>query len=35
LIGRPVATFLRGKLVYAQGKIVGQPQGRWLEREHR
>jgi dihydroorotase len=35
LIGRPVATFLRGKLVYAQGKIAGQPQGRWLEREHR
>jgi dihydroorotase len=35
LIGRPVATFLRGKPVYAEGKIVGQPQGRWLEREHR
>src|SRR2546421_8290983 len=35
LLGRPVATFLRGKLVYAEGKIVGQPQGRWLEREHR
>lgn len=35
LIGRPVATFLRGKLVYAEGKIVDQPQGCWLEREHR
>ena len=35
LIGRPVATFLRGKLAYTEGKVVGQPQGRWLEREHR
>lgn len=35
LLGRPVATFLRGKLVYAEGKIVGQAQGRWLEREPR
>lgn len=30
LIGRPVATFLRGKLVYRDGQIIGEPQGKWL-----
>nr|BBH94593.1 dihydroorotase [Thermogemmatispora argillosa] len=33
LIGRPVATFLRGHLVYHDGQIIGEPQGRWLRRE--
>ena len=32
LIGRPTATFLRGKLVYQDGKILGEPQGRWIAR---
>jgi dihydroorotase len=32
LIGRPVATFLRGKLVYEEGKIMGDPQGKWIGR---
>lgn len=30
LIGRPVATFLRGTLVYQNGQIIGEPQGGWL-----
>lgn len=30
LRGRPVATFLRGSLVYREGQIIGEPQGRWL-----
>ena len=33
LIGRPIKTFLRGNLVYQDGKIVGQPQGQRIERE--
>jgi dihydroorotase-like cyclic amidohydrolase len=32
-IGRPVATFLRGKLVYRDGEIQGQPQGQRIERQ--
>ena len=32
LQGRPVATFLRGELVYADGGIIGEARGRWLER---
>ena len=32
LIGRPVATFLRGNLVYQDGKILGGPQGKRVER---
>jgi dihydroorotase len=32
LIGRPVATFLRGNLVYQEGKILGGAQGKRLER---
>lgn len=32
LIGRPVATFLRGELVYRDGRIIGEPQGHWLRR---
>lgn len=32
LIGRPVATFLRGNLVYRAGQIIGDPLGRFLER---
>jgi len=31
LIGRPVATILRGRLVYRDGEIIGEPQGRWLQ----
>ena len=31
LIGRPVATFLRGELVYRDGQIIGEPRGRWLQ----
>jgi dihydroorotase len=32
LIGRPVATFLRGTLVYRDGQILGEPQGRLVSR---
>ena len=32
LIGRPLATFLRGNLVYQEGKVIGDPQGKWLVR---
>ncbi|GER82528.1 MAG: dihydroorotase family protein [Thermogemmatispora sp.] len=32
LIGRPVATFLRGQLVYRDGQIIGEPQGQLLRR---
>lgn len=32
LRGRPIATFLRGELVYRHGEIVGSPKGRWLRR---
>lgn len=32
MIGRPVATFLRGNLVYQDGQIVGEPEGQWLKR---
>ena len=32
LLGRPVATYLRGNLVYKDGKIVGDPQGKLLKR---
>jgi len=31
-IGRPVATFLRGNLAYQDGKIVGDPLGKRIER---
>jgi dihydroorotase (multifunctional complex type) len=30
LLGRPVATFLRGNMVYQEGKIIGTPQGKQL-----
>jgi dihydroorotase len=32
LIGRPVATFLRGELVYQDGRIIGDPQGKRVTR---
>ncbi len=32
LIGRPVATFLRGNLVYQESKIIGDPQGKRIVR---
>jgi dihydroorotase len=32
LIGRPIATFLRGQLVYHDGKIVGEPLGQRVVR---
>ena len=32
LAGRPIATFLRGKLVYQDGKITGEPRGQWIRR---
>lgn len=31
LVGRPIATFLRGNLVYNNGKILGSPKGKWLK----
>ena len=30
LTGRPIATFLRGDLVYKNGKILGEPHGKWI-----
>ena len=33
LIGRPVATFLRGQQVYKDGEILGDPKGRHIERQ--
>ncbi|MBI4137261.1 dihydroorotase family protein [Candidatus Roizmanbacteria bacterium] len=35
LIGRPRATFLRGKLVYENGKILTNERGKWLEHHNR
>jgi dihydroorotase len=32
LIGRPVVTFLRGNMVYQEGQIMSDPQGKWMER---
>jgi dihydroorotase len=32
LIGRPIATFLRGSMVYREGEIIGAPQGKRLVR---
>lgn len=32
LIGRPIATFLRGNLVYQEAKIIGDPQGKLIVR---
>lgn len=32
LIGRPIATFLRGNLVYHEGTILGDPQGKLIVR---
>ena len=32
LRGRPIATWLRGKLVYHNGKIVGNKNGKWLRK---
>ncbi len=34
LIGRPIATFLRGSLVYKDGKIIGEPQGQRIIKEN-
>jgi len=31
LLGRPVATFLRGNLVYREGKVIGEPQGQYIK----
>jgi dihydroorotase-like cyclic amidohydrolase len=31
-VGRPMATFLRGTMVYQDGIILGKPQGRRVER---
>jgi dihydroorotase (multifunctional complex type) len=30
LLGRPFMTFLRGELVYNNGKIIGNPKGKWI-----
>lgn len=30
LLGRPFMTFLRGELVYNNGKIIGQAKGKWI-----
>ena len=32
LLGRPVATFLRGTLVYRDGQIIGEPRGKRIVR---
>lgn len=32
LIGRPIVTFLRGHAVYQEGQIIGDPQGKRVER---
>lgn len=32
LQGKPLATFLRGELVYQDGTIIGEPRGQWLTR---
>lgn len=32
LFGRPIATFLRGNLVYNNGRIIGKPQGNFLRK---
>lgn len=32
LIGSPIATFLRGNMVYQEGRILGHPQGKRIER---
>ncbi len=34
-VGRPIATFLRGMLVYQNRKILDVPQGRRVERKHK
>ncbi len=31
-VGRPIATFLRGGLVYQDGKVLGEPQGKRVEK---
>ena len=31
LIGRPEATYLRGRLVYKDGKVLGKAQGKWMK----
>jgi len=33
LQGKPIATFLRGERVYADGTIIGEARGQWLRRE--
>ncbi len=33
LIGRPAATFLRGEMVYNNGKIISKPEGIWLHKK--
>jgi dihydroorotase len=33
LTGKPIATFLRGNLVYHNGQIIGDPTGQWLRRD--
>ena len=30
LLGRPSMTFLRGELVYNNGKIIGEAKGKWI-----
>lgn len=32
LVGRPIATFLRGRLVFRDGQILSEPLGRWTTR---
>jgi len=31
LIGRPIATFVRGSLIYNDGQIISKPLGKWLK----
>ena len=32
LVGRPQATFLRGELVYENGKVLTEKKGKWLKK---
>ncbi len=34
LTGRVKSTFLRGKLIYQDGKVLGEPRGRYLKRPY-
>lgn len=33
LVGRPMATYLKGELVYENGMVISTPKGKWLQRK--